>query len=281
MTGRVWAHLTRWVYGPLVVGHRGLSDQLPENTLAALRAAVEAGAYGVEVDLRASRDGVAMLVHDLDLMRIAGRPEQVTDLDAEDLTQIEVTLNPPHADTATGYGDGPPPRILSFDLAYTALGSSTAWIVEVKTDPRCVEQVAACWRSTPPPPGSAVISFDRSLCRLARERLPDSVAVGRLHHEGDVGPACRVPVLEQTLEDRLDILALHRTHWSRQWVRRCHSVGLQTLAWTANEPRSLSRLRAMGVDTLISDLPPGVTSRLYRGRWPVWAGLPGRPRLPI
>ena len=272
VTGHVWAHLTRRLRGPLVVGHRGLSDQHPENTLAALRGAVQAGAHGVEVDLRASRDGVAMLVHDLDLTRIAGRPEQINELDADELAQIEVTLRPPHSDANPG---GAPETILSFDQAYDAIGPSAAWFVEIKTDARCVEQVAARWRRTPPLPGSAVISFDRSLCRLARARLPATVAVGRLHHEGDVGPDCRVPVLEQTLEDQLDILALHRTHWSRRWVRRCRDAGVKTLAWTANHPRSLSQLRAMGVETIISDLPESVSARLYRGRWPLWAGWPG------
>ena len=62
--------------GPLV-GHRGLSHYYPENTRASIDGAITAGLYGVEVDLRSSRDGVPFLVHDVRLKRIAGDPRRV------------------------------------------------------------------------------------------------------------------------------------------------------------------------------------------------------------
>ena len=57
-----------------VIGHRGTPTQPshPENTLAAVRTALEAGADGVEVDVRATRDGVLVLSHDRDLGRVLG-----------------------------------------------------------------------------------------------------------------------------------------------------------------------------------------------------------------
>ena len=57
-----------------IIGHRGTPTQplQPENTLAAVRTALEAGADGVEVDVRATRDGVLVLSHDSDLGRVLG-----------------------------------------------------------------------------------------------------------------------------------------------------------------------------------------------------------------
>ncbi|MGH7545373.1 MAG: glycerophosphodiester phosphodiesterase [Gemmatimonadota bacterium] len=49
---------------PLVFAHRGASLQAPANTEVAFRRALEAGAHGLEADLRASRDGVAVVFHD-------------------------------------------------------------------------------------------------------------------------------------------------------------------------------------------------------------------------
>jgi glycerophosphoryl diester phosphodiesterase len=49
---------------PLVVAHRGASEDWPENTLAALRAAVRAGAQMVEFDVYQTKDGVFVLMHD-------------------------------------------------------------------------------------------------------------------------------------------------------------------------------------------------------------------------
>src|SRR3954452_18398025 len=49
---------------PLVLGHRGASAYAPENTFAAFDLAVEMGADGIETDVRATRDGVLVLLHD-------------------------------------------------------------------------------------------------------------------------------------------------------------------------------------------------------------------------
>src|SRR5918997_1335593 len=49
---------------PANVGHRGLTTRLPENTLAAFRTALEAGAGGLELDVRVTRDGHPVVMHD-------------------------------------------------------------------------------------------------------------------------------------------------------------------------------------------------------------------------
>ncbi len=72
------------------IAHRALHDKArgrPENSLAAVRAAVAAG-YGIEIDVQPSRDGVAMVFHDYDLERLTGRSGAIATLDAEALRAI-------------------------------------------------------------------------------------------------------------------------------------------------------------------------------------------------
>lgn len=59
----------------------------PENSLAAFAAACEAG-YGIELDLQMTRDGEVVVVHDGDLMRVAGDPRRIADLTYDELTRI-------------------------------------------------------------------------------------------------------------------------------------------------------------------------------------------------
>ena len=66
---------------PLVIAHRGGAALAPENTLAALTAAEAAGADAIEADIRQTRDGVLVCVHDADLSRLCGDPRHVADLD--------------------------------------------------------------------------------------------------------------------------------------------------------------------------------------------------------
>ena len=54
---------------PLVIAHRGHSLRLPEQTMAAFRAAIELGAEMIEADVRATRDGRMVMLHDATLDR--------------------------------------------------------------------------------------------------------------------------------------------------------------------------------------------------------------------
>ena len=74
------APLRGWAYA-----HRGLhSEGVPENSMAAFRAALEAG-YGVELDVHLLKDGSLAVFHDGSLLRMTGREGKPEDLTAEDL----------------------------------------------------------------------------------------------------------------------------------------------------------------------------------------------------
>jgi glycerophosphoryl diester phosphodiesterase len=75
----------------LRLAHRGDWRRAPENTLAALLAALEIPACdGLEFDVRASRDGVPVLCHDETLERTHGRSDRVADLSAAHLAALGV-----------------------------------------------------------------------------------------------------------------------------------------------------------------------------------------------
>ena len=75
------------------IAHRALHDRAAgrvENSLASVRAAVEAG-YGIEIDVQCSRDGQAMVFHDYVLDRLTGETGAVGARTAEDLARIALT----------------------------------------------------------------------------------------------------------------------------------------------------------------------------------------------
>jgi glycerophosphoryl diester phosphodiesterase len=61
----------------VIIAHRAGALLAPENTLAALELAIEAGADYAEIDVQRTRDGVLVIVHDSDLKRVAGVPRRV------------------------------------------------------------------------------------------------------------------------------------------------------------------------------------------------------------
>ncbi len=73
---------------PLVLGHRGDCAHAPENTIAAFRQALEAGADGIELDARLTRDKVVMVLHDAGVDRVSnghGRLASMTQAEVEQL----------------------------------------------------------------------------------------------------------------------------------------------------------------------------------------------------
>ena len=62
-----------------LIAHRGYPLRYPENTLAGIEAAIRAGAKYIEVDVQLSADGVAVLFHDRDLLRLCSQPGAVQD----------------------------------------------------------------------------------------------------------------------------------------------------------------------------------------------------------
>ncbi|HEY6044471.1 MAG TPA: glycerophosphodiester phosphodiesterase [Nitrosospira sp.] len=68
----------------LILAHRGYHAAVSENTLAAFEAAVTVGANGIETDVRLSRDGLPILIHD----RVTPSGEAVADLTRAEIEQI-------------------------------------------------------------------------------------------------------------------------------------------------------------------------------------------------
>src|SRR2546430_2436553 len=82
---RLLAHGRR--HRPMIGAHRGASARAPENTLAALRAAIEDGAELIELDVRLTRDGRLAVIHDEETRRTTGTAGVVAELSMSELRQ--------------------------------------------------------------------------------------------------------------------------------------------------------------------------------------------------
>jgi len=75
---------------PGIVAHRGHSLEYPENTLAAVRAAIDAGIRHIEIDVQMSADRVPVLFHDRRLERLCGVGGSVHELTVRELASLRV-----------------------------------------------------------------------------------------------------------------------------------------------------------------------------------------------
>ena len=139
--------LRGWYYA-----HRGLhDDQKPENSMAAFRAALDAG-FGIELDIHLLRDGNLAVFHDASLMRITGREGRIEDLTTDQLKDyhlLDTEETIPEFRQVLELYSGQAPMIIELKaengnhaaLAETACammeGYNGLWCME-SFDPRCI-----------------------------------------------------------------------------------------------------------------------------------------------
>ncbi len=76
----------------LVLGHRGYSASYPENSLLAFEEAIRAGADGVELDVRLTLDGEAVVIHDESLDRTSDRSGLVGELTLPEIREADLGM---------------------------------------------------------------------------------------------------------------------------------------------------------------------------------------------
>jgi glycerophosphoryl diester phosphodiesterase len=75
--------------GPFISAHRGFSSDYPENTIPALQAALDAGAHVAEIDVRLTKDGKLILMHDAQVDRTTDGSGPVTALTLAEVKKLD------------------------------------------------------------------------------------------------------------------------------------------------------------------------------------------------
>lgn len=222
--------------GPAGFAHRGLhgpdisGTHIPENSVAAFRAALAVGA-GIETDLRLSADGVPMVFHDRDAMRLCGSPAVCSATSADQLGTLRL-----HG------GEERIPR-LSDLLALTA--GRVPLLLELKTEgnaARFARAVTEGLRAYSGPVG--VMSFDPRVAAWLAAHAP-GIRRG-LALSGGGGTLSRWASLWRA---RPQFLAVERTELSWRWVLRARRR-VPVYSWTIQSPEERAQA-AVQADALI------------------------------
>ncbi|MGW2029942.1 glycerophosphodiester phosphodiesterase [Streptomyces sp. NPDC001811] len=210
------------------VAHRGDPYRFRENTLASLRSALDRGADAVEVDLRLTRDGVPVLLHDDTLRRLWEVDRPLAALSADELRGLTAGGVPTLAEALAATGDS---RVM-VDLCGPVGRRTVARILDV------VRQCGA---------GERVYYSAHAEAMLA-VRAAD--------------PAAEIALTWTTLAPpRPALLAAVRPRWlnyrfslvSRELATRVHHDGLLLSVWTPDTRRSMSRLLDLGADSITTN----------------------------
>jgi glycerophosphoryl diester phosphodiesterase len=227
---------------PFVYGHRGTRRGAPENTLRAMRMALEQGADGIELDVRLCASGEVVVLHDADLKRVAGARVLAAQASLSELQRHDL-----------GGGERVPTLSEALELV---LGAGKLLNIELKADGTdglaLVTAVARLLQAGTAVERSRVVlsSFSADICAELCDALPE-VAVGALFEH--------VPT---TLPS--GVSAVHPRHFlvAPNTVARWRKESLVINAWTVNAGARAAELTRTGVDGIITDDVPAVLRSL-------------------
>ena len=215
---------------PLVLGHRGAPREVVENTLASFARALALGADGVELDVRRSRDGRAVVIHDNDLRRTMNVAGRISSLHWGSIQRLSGA------------------RVPSLDQVTAWAAASGAWLnIELKSagiEPAVLEEV----ERTGVGERTILSSFDAEVVRRLGELDPsitryflterwNAAARRALGRAGAHGVCLRV-----------DAATPNNLHAIRD-------LGLPVIVWTVNAPATMRSLFEKGVAAIITDDP--------------------------
>lgn len=222
-----------------ITAHRGGALEAPENTMAALENAIAAGADVVEFDVQRSADGVIVVNHDADLMRISGVADTI---DATTLADLETVDIGSHFDPS--YADQ---RVATLEDFLDIAEGEIRLNIELKyygEDPELVPQVLEQLRARGMEDDAVIMSLHLPGIQQVQELAPD-MTVGLL-----TGAS-----IGDLTEEQVDFLAISAGGVSRELVEEAHAKGMEVYAWTINDEMQMLDMMDMGVDSLITDLP--------------------------
>jgi len=233
---------------PAVVAHRGASGECPENTLAAFRRAIELGADFFETDVRLSRDGVAVLMHDGTLDRTTDGAGPIADLTLEEIKRLDAG--------SWKAGEFAGERVPTLAQALELAAGRIRVCIEIK-DPAAVEHVIEAVRAAKMDDQVIVLCFDDAVLARTRGLAPQ---IPRLLLVGMQGPGD--PPTEEIIRRcravEAAVMGVSHKGASRDLVEAAHAAGIRVLFWTVNDPERMGELIALGADAIGSDSPDEV-----------------------
>ena len=241
-----------------VVGHRGNRAHAPENTLESLREAVALGVDAVEFDLRVSRDGALVVIHDETLDRTTDGSGPVALRTVTELTRVDAgaKFTPDGGHTFPWRGRGL--RVSTFDEIIESLPRELPCIIELKT-PAATELLRVAIRRHGIARHIIVAGFDPAATRPLR---------GAGFALGACTPDVARLLLPALLRRRVAPQPFQALCIPPRWhgvpvpiaalARALRESGTVIHVWTVNDPAYALRLWRAGVQGILSDDPRSI-----------------------
>lgn len=232
-----------------ITAHRGSSKAAPENTMAAIKMAVEDMADFVELDVQETADGIVVLGHDSSLKRVAGINRTINSYTFEDLEKLDV---------GSWFSDqyaGEPIPSLEEVMEYCK--GRVDMNIEIKNMGRD--------SALPDKVIKLIEKYQmKEQCVVTSTRLSYLERVKELAPEVRTGYIVSAAYGDYYSSEAIDFISLRSSFVNERLVEAAHEKGKAVHAWTVNSKSEMERMKMLGVDNIITDYPVLAREIVYR-----------------
>ena len=257
---------------PVNLAHRGASALAPENTIEAFRLAVEDGAGGLELDVRMTRDGHIVVIHDATVDRTTNGSGAVSEMTFHELRRFDAghDFSPDGEPTRPYRGRGVQVPTLGEVLEEFP---GVAVNIDIKAGtPGIEETLFRVLREADALRRVLVVSIPHARVKRFRKISGGHVSTGASRREIGIFFISSRLSLERLVRPAYDAVQVPLRHRgirvvTPRFVRAAHARGVRVDAWTINQAHEMRRLLDFGVDVIMTDRP-GTLAEVLKNRPP-------------
>lgn len=245
---------------PLIVAHRGASQEAPENTIPAFKLAWQQGADAIEGDFHLTKDGHIVCIHDKDTKKVANKNLVVKDSTLAELRNLDVSS--PHGKRFKSSAT----TIPTIAEVFETIPNNKKIYIEIKCGPEIIPHLIEDIRKSRLITQQVVIiSFNKFVLREIKKRAPEYktswLCKVKKNQDGNLKPS-----LNQILHDLKTIQAdgFSPSHGalSEDIIQQIHQAGYACHVWTINNVGRSKKLKDWGVNSITTDIPDQIKQGL-------------------
>ncbi len=225
------------------VAHRGVSTEAPENTLPAIELAIRRGADACEFDVRATRDGRVVLMHNDTVDKTTDGQGPLRELSLRQLRKLDAGSW--KAKKFAGV------RVPTLTEALRACKGCIVPVVEIK-EVEIAGAVAKALQREGMVGDAVVIAFDDAALRGALEVVPRLTVLWLVGYDRESTPSGRELAHMARARGAVGLDARHDS-LTPELVRDIRRRGLTVWTWTVNDTKRAAQLADMGVVGITTD----------------------------
>ncbi len=232
------------------IAHRGASYDTPENTVASAKAAWEAGADAVEIDIHLAKDNRVVVIHDKDTHRISGGKS------------LDVKSTPSEVLRDLDAGSWKDPKFKGEKIPFleeilATIPEGKTLVVEVKCGSEVIPHLERIMAKCSKKSQVVFISFDWETLLDIKKAFSGN----KTYWLSDSKQAA-VKRLDEVAASGLNGLNMQSSAIDEELVSLARTKNLEVLAWTVDDPKEARRLNALGITHITTNRPAWLKQQL-------------------